>query len=129
DCSGTDTVSYRDFAEGYLLDKPLMDRFIAEYLPHTDSRTDPRVSPLLDPPREKLPAAVILTAGLDPLRDEGRMLAGQIAATGTEVHFIEAEGLLHGMATMRKVLPSGEIILRRAIGLFADLIRSQNNKT
>lgn len=127
DCTGADTVSYRDFAQGYLLDRPLMDRFIGEYLPEHHTRADLRVSPLLGQFSGKLPPTMILTAGLDPLRDEGRMLAGRIAEAGGEVHFLEAEGLIHGMATMRKVFPTGDRILRQAFQRFAELIQDRNN--
>ncbi len=128
DCTGTDTASYRDFGEGYLLDKPLMDRFIGDYLPAPDTRADLRVSPLLGELAGKLPPTMILTAGLDPLRDEGRLLAGRIALTGSEVHFLEAEGLIHGMATMRKVLPTGDRILQQTFSRFAELIKDRSDK-
>jgi len=129
DCTGADTASYRDFGEGYLLDKPLMDRFIGDYLPAPDTRADLRVSPLVGELAGKLPPTMILTAGLDPLRDEGRLLAGRIALTGSEVHFLEAEGLIHGMATMRKVLPTGDRILQQAFSRFAELIKDRSDKT
>ncbi len=128
DCAGTDTASYRDFGEGYLLDKPLMDRFIDEYLPSVEARADLRVSPLRGELAGRLPPTMILAAGLDPLRDEGRLLAGRIAQTGGEVHFLEAEGLIHGMATMRKVLPAGDRILRRMFSRFAELIEDRSDK-
>jgi acetyl esterase len=129
DCTGANTASYESFREGYLLDKPLMDRFIGDYLPTADLRADPRVSPLLGELPSKLPPTIILTAGLDPLRDEGRMLAGRIAATGNEVHFAEAEGLIHGIATMRKVFPTGDRMLRQIIGQFSELITKRTNKS
>lgn len=128
DCTGADTSSYRDFGEGFLLDKPLMDRFIGDYLPTMEARADLRVSPLLGELAGKLPPTMILAAGLDPLRDEGRMLAGRIAQTGGEVHFLEAEGLIHGMATMRKVLPTGDRILQQTFGRFAELIKDRSDK-
>lgn len=123
DCTDRKGGSYVDLAEGYLLDKPLMDRFIDAYLPSASDRADPRVSPLLGTLPTGLPPTVLMTAGLDPLRDEGRDLAGRIAATGNEVHFLEAGGLIHGLATMRKVFPSGDRILQRAVSLFADIVR------
>ena len=128
DCTGANTASYRDFGEGYLLDKPLMDRFIGDYLPAPDARADLRVSPLLGELAGKFPPTIILTAGLDPLRDEGRLLAARIALTGSEVHFLEAEGLIHGMATMRKVLPTGDRILQQMFSRFAELIKDRSDK-
>ena len=44
--------------------------------------------------------------GLDPLRDQGRAMVGRMAAVGMEVQFIEAKGLIHGLATMRAAFPT-----------------------
>ncbi len=116
--------SYKEFAEGYLLDRRLMDRFIADYLPGEGDIHHADASPLLHPMPAALPPAVILTAGLDPLRDQGRALAGQMAAQGVEVHFIEAAGLIHGIATMRKALGTGDRIVRRTITIFTEVIHA-----
>lgn len=120
--------SYVDFAEGFLLDRKLMDRFITAYLPDPADRDHAYVSPLLQPPSADLPPAVVLTAGLDPLRDQGRELACRLAAQGIEVHFLEAAGLIHGMATMRKALPTGDRHIARAVERFAEFIQTTTAK-
>ena len=106
-----------------------MDRFISDYLPDTAQTAHRDVSPLLhDLDTANLPPAVIVTAGLDPLRDQGRELADRIIAGGVETHYIEAAGLIHGMATMRKALPTGEKIMSRVVAIFTDAIRTELNK-
>ena len=122
DCTSPEHGSYRDFAEGYILDRKLMDRFIADYLPGADAAAGIAASPGLHPLSADTPPTVIVTAGLDPLRDQGRALAAGLAALGIETHLIEAKGLIHGMATMRAVFPTADHILRRAINLFATTI-------
>ncbi|MCB2051643.1 MAG: alpha/beta hydrolase [Novosphingobium sp.] len=122
DCTSPEKGSYAEFAEGYLLDRRLMDRFINDYLPQEADRGHRDVSPLLHPLPDNLPPAVVLTAGLDPLRDQGRMLAARMAERGVETHLIEAAGLIHGLATMRKGLPGGDRVIRRALACFADMI-------
>ncbi len=122
DCTGPAGGSFKQFEEGYLLDRKLMDRFIADYFPGGSGTAHPHASPLLHPIPEDLPPSVIVTAGLDPLRDQGRELAGKFVAQGVETHYFEAEGLIHGMATMRKSLPTGDSILRQATAIFAGLI-------
>jgi acetyl esterase len=124
DCTGRDEGSYKDLAEGYILDRKLLDRFAADYLPGADDKASAAASPVLHPLPVGLPAAVVVTAGLDPLRDQGRALVGRIAEQGVEVHFIEAKGLIHGLATMRAAFPTADRILRRAIALFADVMRN-----
>lgn len=125
DCTGPAEGSYKQFEAGYLLDRKLMDRFIGDYLPDPAQTGHRDVSPLLHPIAPGLPPAIILTAGLDPLRDQGRALAGQLIAQGAETHYIEADGLIHGMATMRKSLPTADRIIRRATAIFAELIRAE----
>jgi acetyl esterase len=65
---------------------------------------------------------MILTAGLDPLRDQGRAMAARMAEAGMAVQFMEAKGLIHGLATMRAAFPTADRILRRAIADFGVLV-------
>lgn len=122
DCTSPERGSYRELAEGYVLDRKLMDRFIGDYLPGAVEAAGVAASPGLHPLSPGLPPTVIVTAGLDPLRDQGRALAAGIAALGVETHLIEAKGLIHGMATMRAAFPTADSIIRRAIAMFADAI-------
>lgn len=124
DCTSPKTGSYRDLAEGYILDRKLMDRFIHDYLPRDGDAAGKAASPLLHPLPADLPATLIVTASLDPLRDQGRTLAGSIAAMGVETHLIEAKGLIHGMATMRASFPTADRIIRRAAALFGEMLTS-----
>jgi acetyl esterase len=123
DCVGPEGGSYAEFAEGFLLDRRLMDCFFAHYLPEPARAREIAASPAFHPLTPDLPPAVIVTAGLDPLRDQGRALAGALAASGSEVHFFEAAGMIHGLATMRRALPSADRLLRRASALLAGLMR------
>lgn len=116
--------SYDEFAEGYILDRKLLDRFAGDYLPDAGDAAGTAASPVLHPLSAALPPTLVVTAGLDPLRDQGRALAGAIAAMGVETHLIEAKGLIHGMATMRAALPGGDRVIRRVVALFAETIHS-----
>ena len=124
DCTAGDEGSYHDFSEGFILDRQLMERFIGDYLPTAADRAALPVSPLLGALPAAQPPAVVLTAGLDPLRDQGRTIAGRLIEGGTEVQFLEAAGLIHGIATMRGAFPSGDRVIRRATALFGDLIKA-----
>lgn len=126
DCTEPDGGSYNDFKEGYILDRKLMGRFIADYLPDSASVGGPVASPALHPTPADLPATLVLTAGLDPLRDQGRAIVGAIAQTGVEVHLIEAQGLIHGLATMRAAFPTADVVMRRAISVFAEIMHARN---
>lgn len=64
-----------------------------------------RASPLLGN-QAGLPPTVVITASLDPLRDEGRAYAAKCAEAGVPTLFWEAAGQVHGFASFRRVIPS-----------------------
>ena len=99
---GTDYPSYRQFAEGFLLTRASMEWFADAYaadLGH--QRASPLVADL-----SGMPPAVVVTASLDPIRDQGRAYTAALAEAGVPVVFREAEGNIHGFATLRKAVPS-----------------------
>lgn len=111
--------SYSGNAAGYLLEAADMECFIDAYVPDRAQRRDWRCSPLLAESFEELPPLVLLSCGLDPLRDEGRSYAARCAQAGVAVHFIEAPGHIHGIAMLRRAIPSSQDILDR---LYAGLM-------
>lgn len=94
--------SFNEFADGYLLTRPGMVWFNAAY------NADPahvRSSPL-NGDLSGLPPAVVVTASLDPIRDQGRAYAAALAQAGVPVVFREAKGNIHGFITLRQAIPS-----------------------
>jgi len=96
-----ETRSYGDFADGYLLTRDSMRWFIAHYLPSGDQARDWRASPLRAPSLAGLPPALIITAGFDPLRDEGQEYAEKMREAGVKVVHSEFDSLIHGFVGMR----------------------------
>jgi acetyl esterase len=117
------TASYDLFAEGYVLEADDMRYFVDSYAPGIATRTDSRASPLLATNLAALPQTTLLTCGLDVLRDEGRAFAARLALAGVDVTFSEARGHVHGIATMRRAVPSACIPVDRAIDEFVANIR------
>ena len=93
--------SYHEFAEGYLLTQAGMQWMQFHYRAYAASY---RAAPLKGD-LKGLPPAVILTAGLDPLRDQGRAYAATLVREGIAVTFREAEGNIHGFVNLRKAIP------------------------
>jgi acetyl esterase len=92
-----ETRSQTLFAEGYFLAKRDMDWFMDNYLSGAEVEgTDPRLSPLLAGDLSGLPPALVLTAGFDPLRDEGNQYAAAMRAAGTTVDHRQMGSLTHG---------------------------------
>jgi acetyl esterase len=56
--------------------------------------------------QEGLPPTLVLTASLDPLRDQGRAYAAATCLAGVPTVYREAAGIVHGFVCMRKILPS-----------------------
>ena len=96
--------SHERNAEGYLLTRDAIRFFRAGYLPNSADRTDWRASPLLAASHAGLPPAFVLTAGYDPLIDEGRAYAERLAADGVEVAYKEYSDMVHGFMLFGGVL-------------------------
>ena len=94
--------SYKKFCEGFALTKSSMDWYEESYAGPKD---DWRYSPLLKG-AEGLPPTFVLTANLDPIRDQGRAYAARCAEAGVETIYWEAPGQIHGFINLRKAVPS-----------------------
>jgi acetyl esterase len=97
-----ETPSRVTFAEGFVLTKDDMDWYEAHFLGAGDDRSDPRVSPLLADDLAGLPPALVVTAGFDPLRDEGEAYARRLREAGVRTilrrHPSYVHGFIHALA-------------------------------
>jgi len=99
-----DTDSHRRNGEGYLLTREGIEFFRGCYLPEKKHWADWRASPLLAASHAGLPPAFVITAGYDPLRDEGREYAERLAQAGVEVAYREYSDMVHGFLLFGGVL-------------------------
>ncbi|SMF71427.1 alpha/beta hydrolase [Allosphingosinicella indica] len=96
--------SFSDFGEGYLLSRASMKWFDDCYRP--DGK-DWRYAPLLKS-QKGMPPTLVVTAGLDPIRDQGRAYAAACIEAGVSTVFREAEGNIHGFINLRRAIPSSQ---------------------
>jgi acetyl esterase len=96
--------SYAAFGDGYGLETPNLEYYEAAYRPDHQHR---RRSPIRDD-LAGLPPTLLVTAGLDPLRDEGRAYAAAAVKAGVPVIYREYRGLIHGFCSYRKLVPSAQ---------------------
>jgi acetyl esterase len=99
-----DTPSTAELADGHWLTFSIMKFFRDQYLNGPRDRTDWRASPLLAPDLSRLPPAYVVTAGYDPIRDEGKAYADKLKAAGVPTTYRCYDGMIHGFITMGKVL-------------------------
>jgi acetyl esterase len=114
--------SHQTNGEGYLLTRDTMQYFRAHYIPDPTRWNDWRASPLLAPDLRGLPPALVLTAGYDPLRDEGRQYADALSAAGCAAQYVCFERQIHGFMPMGRVIDEANTavelcaaVLRRAL--------------
>ena len=108
------------FANGFALDGHDIDYFGKAYA------SDPqhwRASPLLAD-QAGLPPTFVVTAELDPLRDNGRAYAAKCIEAGVQVTYREVKGTIHGFACYRKAIPSAQDDLAELLGIAREMIRT-----
>lgn len=101
---GTD--SYHRFRDGFFLSAESMTYYRSCYLPDEADWNSPLASPLLAPDLDGLPPALVVTAGFDPLRDEGDAYAARLREAGVPVWHRCLDDQIHGAFGMG-VLPGG----------------------
>ena len=109
-----DNESLRVNGSGYMLTRQAMDQFTSWYLPDPGRRTDPQASPFLAADLNNLPAALIITAGFDPLRDEAIAYAEKLRAAGIAVAHDHYDDMIHGFARMGGRLDTARVALERS---------------
>jgi len=117
------TQSHKTYADGYLLTGRLIDWFRDHYLGGAGDKLDPRASPALHPDLSGLPPALIITAGYDPLCDEGAEYARALAAAGVIARESRYEGMLHGFFNMSGALEDARHAIEESSAALAEAFR------
>ena len=96
--------SHTSNGQGYLLTSDTIRYFHDQYITDAAHDLDWRASPLLREDLVGLPPALVLTAGYDPLRDEGLDYARALSAAGNRTSYVCFERQIHGFITMGRLL-------------------------
>jgi acetyl esterase len=105
-------ASHREPETSILLTHSVIRWFRDHYLNGPDDVDDWRASPARVENLAGLPPAYVLTAGADPLRDEGEAYADRLRQAGVSVTYRTFPGQFHGFFTMGKLLPQAEVAAR-----------------
>jgi Esterase/lipase len=95
-----ETESYDENAEGYFLTADLVDWYRSLYFEDSVDEGNIYARPRLCQDLSGLPPATVLTAGFDPLRDDGAAYARRLDADGVPVSYHNYPGLIHGFLNM-----------------------------
>ena len=102
-----DTPSHRELTDGHIIPRDRIVWYMEQYLPAGADLNDPHASPLREPDLHGQPPALIITAGFDPLRDEGAAYAERLRAAGVDVVYHEYRGQIHAFLSLTKTIPQG----------------------
>ncbi|HEY3821482.1 MAG TPA: alpha/beta hydrolase [Polyangiaceae bacterium] len=112
--------SHALFGDSYFLSKAAGDWYLGLYLRSPGDATKPLASPLFVDDLSRLPPALVITAGFDPLRDEGKAYAEKMRAADVPVEQVCLDGQMHGFL----VLGSAVRDASRTVDLVAARLRS-----
>lgn len=113
-----DLPSRRELADGFILTRDLIRWFRDCYIGRADP-LDPSISPLLAPSLRDQAPAIVVTAGYDPLRDEGDAYAQALAAAGVPTQHLTYPTLVHSFVQMLGVVPAAKAAMHE----IADALR------
>ncbi len=117
-----DTESVRTLGEGFFLTLASMEHFRELYLPDPSDWTDGRASPLMAGDYRGVAPALVVTAGFDPLRDDGSRYAEVLRAAGVEVEYRCYDDQVHGFLGMG-ILPDSLALATEVFESMGHLIR------
>ena len=96
--------SFRECSEGFLLTAETMEWFGKQYAAEAGNERNDVLHEDLD----GTPPTLVVTAGLDPLRDQGKAYAAKLRNAGVSVREMTADGNIHGFICIRKMIPSSQ---------------------
>ena len=114
--------SQRNFTAGFFLDSRTLEWFRSHYVP-PGTEADPRLSPLDAKDLSGLPPAYIVTAGFDPLRDEGAAYAERLKQAGVKVMQVDYPTMIHGFFSMPGLIPLASEAIRAAAHAVRDALK------
>jgi acetyl esterase len=104
-------ASYRRVTSGVPLTTASVRYFQTHYLRGPADKEDWRASPLLAPRLDGLPPAFVVTAGHDPLCDEGREYAAKLDAAGGHVTLLHFNDQPHGFVVWSRFVTAASATL------------------
>ena len=109
-----DSPSYTRIENGFTFSRERMRYFSNAYLRSPEDVNDWRASPLKAKDLSRLPPALLIAAGHDPLVDEGKAYADRLKAAGVPVTYTCYEGMVHGFVSMAGAIDAAHTAIAEA---------------
>lgn len=113
------TDSHTTFGNTYPLSTETMEWFMGHYVPEGANRADLRLSPGQETDLTELAPAIVVTAGFDPLVDEGAGYAKRLKSAGVDTVYRCYDSLAHGFTAFTGVSPAADAACREIAGMVA----------
>jgi acetyl esterase/lipase len=113
----SETASMATYADAFPLSRAMMEWFMGHYMGPGADPADPRLSPIRESDLSGLAQAVIVTAGFDPLVDQGEAYAKRLRAAGVPVVYRCYDSQAHGFTAFTGVVPCADVACREIAGL------------
>jgi len=123
------TPSHRRYGAGYLLTTEDMRRFWDQYCPDPAAREREDCSPLAATDLRGSPQALLVTAGLDPLQDEGQEYAVRLRSAGIPVDALHFDGLPHGFLALEQRSEAARAALSTLVQRVDEKLADKRNQT
>ena len=118
------------FAERFLLTNEAIAWYHEHYVETTNADPrDPRLTPILHPELAGQPPALVITAGFDPLRDEGEAYATALRRAGSVAITRRFGALIHGFANLTGVSRSSHEAVVEIAAMLRSLLSSENERS
>jgi acetyl esterase/lipase len=118
--AASDAQSLETFADAWPLSREALRWALAQYIGPEDDPTDPGLSPLRAASVSGLALAIIITAGFDPLVDQGEQYARKLRAAKVATVYRCYERLPHAFTAFAGVAPSAAVAVREIAGLLRE---------
>ncbi len=115
----TDFPSRTTYGTTYPLSTDTMNWFMDHYLPEGQDRADTRISPAEAGDYQGLAPAIIITAGFDPLLDDGPAYAERLNRAGVETFYKCYDSLCHGFTAFTAASPAANRACLEIAGMVA----------
>jgi acetyl esterase len=114
--------SHERYGQGFFLDRAMIEWFRKRYFTDLERAAEVGASPLFAEDMRGLPPAVVVTAGFDPLRDEGEAYAAALESAGIAVRFRCESALIHGFINMGGICAEARAATDRIADDLAELL-------